>query len=71
MEALQIDNELTQRIAQLNISQKESLLKLLDSLTNDDIDLIEYSKELEEANAAIDAGEFYTHQQALQLINGK
>ena len=71
METLLIDEKLQERIEHLSISQKESLLRLIDSFTEEnDFDIAAYNNELEEANREIEKGNFVTHEEALQLING-
>ena len=71
METLLIDEKLQQRIEHLSISQKESLLRLIDSFTEEnDFDIAAYNNELEEANREIEEGNFVTHEEALRLING-
>ena len=34
------------------------------------VDLEQYNRELDEADAAIDRGEFYTHEQAIERLSG-
>ena len=71
METLLIDEKLQERIEHLSISQKESLLRLIDSFTEEnDFDIAAYNNELEEANREIEEGNFVTHEEALRLING-
>ena len=71
MKPVFIDKELQQRIEHLSLSQKESLLRLIDSFTEEnDFDIAAYNNELEEANREIEKGNFVTHEEALQLING-
>ena len=71
MKPVFIDKELQQRIEHLSLSQKESLLRLIDSFTEvNDFDIAAYNNELEEANREIEKGNFVTHEEALQLING-
>ena len=71
MKPVFIDNELQQHIEHLSLSQKESLLRLIDSFTEEnDFDIAAYNNELEEANREIEKGNFVTHEEALQLING-
>ncbi len=70
MSTTAIDNELQKKIATLSDIQKESLLKLIDSFTDEaDIDIAAYNQELEEANKEIEQGNFLSHKQALKLIN--
>lgn len=70
MSTTAIDNELQKKIATLSDIQKESLLKLIDSFTDEaDIDIAVYNQELEEANKEIEQGNFLSHKQALKLIN--
>jgi len=70
MSTTDIDNELQKKIATLSDIQKESLLKLIDSFTDEaDIDIAVYNQELEEANKEIEQGNFLSHKQALKLIN--
>jgi predicted transcriptional regulator len=69
MQTNSIDSALQQRIGKLNTAQKESLLMLIDSFIDEDIDLKTYSEELEKANAEVENGYFVTHAEALELIN--
>jgi predicted transcriptional regulator len=70
MQTHQIDTALQLRLAQLNNTQKESLLKLIDSFIEEGIDVKAYSEDLEKANREIENGDFVMHEEAVQIING-
>jgi len=73
MEASSIDNELMHYWTKLTIVQKESVLNVLKSFVAPDeateqIDIEQYNKELAEAEAEIERGEFYTQEEVVQTI---
>lgn len=68
-----IDEELKECIAQLDVSQKKSILEMIKSFIKTDEELQpqtveEYNKELEEAEAEYDRGEFITHEALLNKM---
>ncbi len=67
-----LEKELNTYIHQLNITQQKSLLgfikTLFPSVDEDTITIEQYNKELEEVDAAIERGEFYTHEQATEIF---
>jgi hypothetical protein len=66
-------------LQQLNWEQKDALISLVESfgieIPGQQIDIEQYNKELDEAMARMDAGEFYTHEQVIEMskswLNGK
>lgn len=67
MQTHQIDTALQLRLAQLNNTQKESLLKLIDSFIKEGIDIKAYSEDLEKANREIENGDFVMHEELLKI----
>lgn len=66
-----IDKQLYSYIEQLNTAQKRSLLGFIKTIIpakEEEYTIEQYNRELEEADAAIDRGEFYTHEEATALI---
>ncbi|VAX34918.1 hypothetical protein MNBD_UNCLBAC01-1440 [hydrothermal vent metagenome] len=54
-------------------TQKEQILQQLKNILEQEenhISIEQYNKELDEADAEIGRGEFYTHQEAVQQIKG-
>jgi len=66
-----IDKELYSYIELLDVKQKQSLLSVIKSFLNPlerhTISLEEYNKELEDSEAEIDRGEFYTHDEVVEM----
>ncbi len=65
-----IETELRSYIELLNAAQKKTLLdfmKTIFPIKQESISLEEYNKELEDADAAIERGEFYTNEQAFEI----
>lgn len=67
-----IDEELKDCIAQLDLSQKKSILELIKSFVKTDEEMQpqtieEYNRELEEAVKRIEAGEYYTHDEVKEM----
>lgn len=64
-----VEKELNNYISQLNAAQKKSLLGFIKSIfpskSEEAVTLESYNKELEEANAAIERGEFRTNEEVL------
>ncbi|HEY4064302.1 MAG TPA: hypothetical protein VGM30_20495 [Puia sp.] len=80
MGAQSLDNEFLRYWMRLSLDEKESLfhvakhyVQLKDDTTS--ISLEEYNLELEAAMKRMDAGEFYTHEQVVEMskswLNGK
>ncbi len=70
---INIDEELKECIAQLDTSQKKSILELIKSFLKTDKEIQpqtieEYNKELEEAVKRIEAGEYYTHEEVKEML---
>jgi hypothetical protein len=74
MNAVSLDREIKQYLPLLEITQKQSLLSQIKSflkikdepiLTKEE-SLLQYNKELEEAEARIDAGHFTTIEEAMK-----
>ena len=70
---INVEEELQDCIAQLDVLQKKSLLEMIRSFVKkDDVDMKpqtieEYNRELEEAVARVEAGEFYTHEEVTEM----
>ncbi len=69
---ISLDEELKDCIAQLDVSQKKSILELIKSFVNKEEEIKpqtieEYNKELEEAVKRIEAGEYYTHEEVKEM----
>jgi len=65
-----VERELHTYIDQLNPAQKKSLLGFIKSifpLKQEIISMEEYNKELEDADASIERGEYYTHEQVIEI----
>lgn len=69
MAAPSLDNEFMQYWSKLTIVQKESLLSVVKSfiLTKEPIGLEQYNKEINEAVARVEAGEFYTQEEVERM----
>ncbi|MDQ2752899.1 MAG: hypothetical protein M3R72_07735 [Bacteroidota bacterium] len=70
--AISIDEELKDCIAQLDVSQKKSILELIKSFVKKEEEtkpqtIEAYNIELEEAVKRIDAGEYYTHDEVKEM----
>ena len=78
MSAQSIDKELKEFWPRLSPGQKEAVLHVVKSYMITDVDeeiipelgltVTEYNRELEEAEAEIDRGEFFTHEQMKKQI---
>ena len=69
--AVKIERELNSYIHQLNIEQKKSLLGFIKTILTgkeepESITLEQYNRELEEADAAIERGEYYTNEEVFE-----
>ena len=65
-----IEKELRTYIELLNAAQKKTLLDFMKTIfpvSQETISMEEYNKELEDADAAIERGEFYTNEQAFEI----
>ena len=69
--AIKIERELNSYIHQLNTDQKKSLLGFIKTILSpkeeETISIEQYNKELEEADAAIERGVFYTHEEVIEM----
>jgi hypothetical protein len=68
-----IDKVLIDKLAALDADQKESVLVYINHIlssptTDEEFSIDDYNRELDEADAAIDRGEFYTHEDATKMI---
>ncbi len=69
-----LDNEIQKYLTLLGIAEKKSLLSVIKSFlslknkTSDSIDLTEYNKELDEAEAEYENKDFITHEEMLKQI---
>ena len=65
--AVKIERELNTYIHQLNVDQKKSLLGFIKTILSpkeeEAIWIAQYNKELEEASAAMDRGEFFSNEE--------
>ncbi len=77
--AVKIEKELNEYIHQLNVDQKKSLLGFIKTILSpkeeENITIEQYNRELEEADAAIERGEYYTNEEvfeaAKQIIHAR
>ncbi len=74
MSAQSLEQEFDQYWSKLNIVEKESLLavaknyvQLKDENDSDRVSIEEYNKEIDEAVARVEAGEFYTHEEVVKM----
>ena len=72
MSAQSLEQEFDQYWSKLNIVEKESLLAVAKKYVQlkdntDSISIEQYNKEIDEAMARIDAGEFYTHEEVVDM----
>jgi len=72
MGALPLDNEFMEYWLKLTLPEKESLLSVAKHFVelkedSGQISIEQYNKEIDEAMARMDDGEFYTHEQAAQI----
>ena len=72
MSAHSLEQEFDQYWSKLNIVEKESLLAVAKNYVQlkdntDSISIEQYNKEIDEAMARIDAGEFYTHEEVVDM----
>ena len=67
-----VDRQLNAYIHKLNTVQQKSLLgfikTILPAKEEEMITIEQYNKELDDADAAIDRGEFYTHEEAKDFL---
>lgn len=77
-----LEQELYKYLLLLNDAEKKSVLKLIKTFlgsrkedVEERISIEEYNKEIDEAEAAIERGEFYTHEDVVEMskswLNGK
>jgi uncharacterized FlaG/YvyC family protein len=72
--ATTLDQELFAHILQLNDAEKRSVLQMLKTFAKgrkkytNSVSLEQYNKEINEAVARIEAGEYYTHEDALNML---
>jgi predicted transcriptional regulator len=68
-----VEQELNSYISRLNATQKKALLAFIKSMLpqkqNNSISIEQYNKELEEAEAEIERGEFYTHEEVVATLD--
>ena len=59
-----LDNELMYYWAKLNVAQKESILSVIKSFVQPEerISIEQYNKEIDDAIARVESGEFYTQE---------
>ena len=74
MSTQSLEQEFDQYWSKLNIVEKESLLavaknyvQLKDENDSDRVSIEEYNKEIDEAVARVEAGEFYTHEEVVKM----
>ena len=74
MSAQSLEQEFDQYWSKLNIVEKESLLavaknyvQLKDDNDTERLSIEEYNKEIDEAVARVEAGEFYTHEEVVKM----
>ncbi len=74
MSAQSLKQEFNQYWSKLSIVEKESLLamaknyvQLKDENDTDRVSIEEYNKEIDEAVARVEAGEFYTHEEVVKM----
>jgi hypothetical protein len=69
MAAPSLDNEFGKYWSLLTPVQKESLLSVIKSfvIPREKISVEQYNKEIDEAIARVEAGEFYTHEEAEKM----
>jgi predicted transcriptional regulator len=69
-----IEQQLNTYIQQLNSAQKKSLLGFIKTLfkkEGGEISIEAYNKELEEAEAEIERGEYYTNEEVMAMLKKK
>ena len=57
-----------EKIMLLDGNAMKKLEETLDSILAENIDIEQYNREIEEAEAEIDKGEYYTHEEAVRKI---
>ena len=74
MSAQSLEQEFDQYWSKLSIVEKESLLavaknyvQLKDENDTERVSIEDYNKEIDEAMARIDAGEFHTHEEVVEM----
>lgn len=74
MSAQSLEQEFDQYWSKLSIVEKESLLavaknyvQLKDENDTERVSIKEYNKEIDEAVARVEAGEFYTHEEVVKM----
>ncbi len=69
--AVKIEKELNTYIRQLNTDQKKSLLGFIKTILSpkeeENITIEQYNRELEEADAEIERGEYYTNEEVFEM----
>lgn len=73
MDALQIDNDFMECWIKLSRSEKKSLLSVAKNFIElkeevSHISVEQYNREIDEAMSRMDNGEFYTHEQAVLIL---
>ncbi len=67
-----VEKELNKQIRLLNAEQKKSLLGFIKTIfpgkEKERISVEQYNKELDEAEAQIERGEYYTHEEVLEHL---
>lgn len=69
-----VEQELQQYLSQLNDAEKQSILQLIRTFVQDrqqeeeQISIEQYNKELEEAEAEFERGEYITHEEMLKQM---
>lgn len=70
-----VDRDLQKYISQLNVAQKKSLLGFMKTLfkkeVDEEISIEDYNRELEEAEAEIERGEYYTNEEVMNMLKKK
>lgn len=69
MAAPLIDSELSKYWSLLTLMQKESILSVIKSFVEpaERVSIEQYNKEIDEAVARVDSGEFYTHEEVERI----
>ena len=69
MPAVSLDIEFSKYWSQLTPSQKQSLLSVIKSFVQEEINLEQYNQELKEAEEEFEGGNYITQEEMLKLIN--
>ena len=67
-----LDNELNQYWSKLSVVEKQSLITVARNYVElkedtESLDIQQYNKEIDEAVARVEAGEFFTHEEVLKM----